>query len=158
MALSGFVRRTLSHRSPVSFWAISCFDAWIDGQRTWSLRLGGPLGTTRFHPNDWKRGGAQRAGGSGWKPKKGTVHAVTDSGFRDLEVRRFARGEASSSRSCTNLRFKDGRDAFPQEWHRRGRQGWCADRQRECTRLGVWRTGRPPGPAPYGRCEDSGAI
>src|SRR6516162_10576017 len=77
------------------------------------------------------------------------AHALTDSGFRDPrdEACRFARGEASSRGSCTNSRFKDGRAAFPQEWHCRGRQGWSADRQRECTRLSVRRTGRPSGPA-----------
>jgi CRP/FNR family transcriptional regulator, cyclic AMP receptor protein len=38
--------------------------------------------------------------------KKGTAHALTDSGFRDPreEACRFARGEASSPGSCTNRR------------------------------------------------------
>ena len=39
-----------------------------------------------------------------------------------------------------------------------GRQGWRNDRQRVGTRLGVWRTGRPPRSASYGRREDPGAI
>src|SRR6516165_8441846 len=60
---------------------------------------------------------------------------------------RFACGEASSPGTCTNRRFKDGRAGFPQEWRCRGRPGWSADRQRECTRLSVRRTGRPSGPA-----------
>ena len=53
---------------------------------------------------------------------------------------------------------KTGKAAFPQEWRRGGRQGWRADRQRVGTRLGIRRTGRPPGSAPYGRREDPGAI
>src|SRR5262249_38304047 len=51
---------------------------------------------------------AERNRLSGWKPKKGTAHALTDSGCRDYgeEACRFARGEASSPGSCTNRRFK----------------------------------------------------
>src|SRR5262245_19309500 len=88
------------------------------------------------------------------------TYALTDSGFRDLgeEACTLACGDASSPRSCTNRRFKDGRAAFPQKWRCGDRQGWNADWQRVGTRLGVRRTGRPPGPAPYSRCEDSGAI
>jgi hypothetical protein len=60
--------------------------------------------------------------------------------------------------NSTNRRFKDGRALFPQEWRSRGHQGWSAHRQRAGTRLGVRRTSRPLGPAPYGRREDSRAI
>src|SRR5262245_19641516 len=92
--------------------------------------------------------------------REGAEHAFAHSGRRSLreETCRLARGETPSRRNCTDRRFKDGTAAFPQEWRRGGRQGWRKDRQRIGTRLGVRRTGRPPRSAPYGRCEDPGAI
>jgi hypothetical protein len=87
-----------------------------------------------------------------WKAKTETAHALTGSGLRNTreDACGFACGNASCSESCTNRGFKDGRAPLSQEWHCGGRQGWSADRQRECARLGVWPTGCLPGPAPYG--------
>jgi hypothetical protein len=71
------------------------------------------------------RGRSRRAGSSlvSWKPKKERPMTSLIPDFATLE-RRLAglpRGEVSSPGSCTNRRFKDGRAAFPQEWHCRGR-------------------------------------
>src|SRR6476620_992524 len=92
--------------------------------------------------------------------REGAEHVFAHSGRRSLreETCRLARGETPSRRNCTDRRFKDGKAAFPQKWRRGGRQGWRNDRQRVGTRLGVWRTGRPPRSASYGRREDPGAI